>query len=90
MNYLHFALFFFQNTALLNLVFFQMPQHESKDKKMKFFTSGSVAMDVKLEKTGYAQGETFESINILKSYVKSCLKFTTHFLRRGVKSYCLH
>ncbi|XP_049434207.1 arrestin domain-containing protein 3-like isoform X3 [Epinephelus fuscoguttatus] len=34
-----------------------MPQHESKDKKMKFFTSGTVAMDVNLEKTGFFQGE---------------------------------
>uniref|UniRef100_A0A3Q3EJQ6 Thioredoxin-interacting protein-like n=1 Tax=Labrus bergylta TaxID=56723 RepID=A0A3Q3EJQ6_9LABR len=34
-----------------------IPQHEAKDKKMKFFTSGSVAMDVNLEKTGFFQGE---------------------------------
>ncbi|XP_059192222.1 arrestin domain-containing protein 4-like [Centropristis striata] len=33
------------------------PQHETKDKKMKFFTSGTVAMDVNLEKTGFIQGE---------------------------------
>uniref|UniRef100_A0A672FDY6 Arrestin C-terminal-like domain-containing protein n=1 Tax=Salarias fasciatus TaxID=181472 RepID=A0A672FDY6_SALFA len=33
------------------------PQHESKDKKMKFFNSGTVAMDVNLEKTGFCQGE---------------------------------
>lgn len=33
------------------------PQHESKDKKMKFFNSGTVAMDVSLEKTGFRQGE---------------------------------
>ncbi|KAL3063096.1 hypothetical protein OYC64_002809 [Pagothenia borchgrevinki] len=33
------------------------PQHESKDKKMKFFNSGTVAMDVNLEKTGFFQGE---------------------------------
>ncbi|KAM9360650.1 uncharacterized protein ABDE67_001263 [Symphorus nematophorus] len=33
------------------------PQHESKDKKMKLFTSGTVAMDVSLEKTGFFQGE---------------------------------
>lgn len=34
-----------------------IPQHDSKDKKMKFFTSGMVAMDVDLEKTGFFQGE---------------------------------
>uniref|UniRef100_A0A8D3AAM6 Arrestin C-terminal-like domain-containing protein n=1 Tax=Scophthalmus maximus TaxID=52904 RepID=A0A8D3AAM6_SCOMX len=33
------------------------PQHDSKDKKMKFFTSGTVAMDVDIEKTGFLQGE---------------------------------
>ncbi|XP_076015978.1 arrestin domain-containing protein 3-like isoform X2 [Genypterus blacodes] len=33
------------------------PQHESKDKKMKLFTSGTVAMDVDIEKTGFLQGE---------------------------------
>ncbi|TNN86003.1 Arrestin domain-containing protein 3 [Liparis tanakae] len=33
------------------------PQHESKDKKMKVFNSGTVAMDVNLEKTGFFQGE---------------------------------
>uniref|UniRef100_A0A3Q3X737 Arrestin C-terminal-like domain-containing protein n=1 Tax=Mola mola TaxID=94237 RepID=A0A3Q3X737_MOLML len=33
------------------------PQHGSKNKKMKLFTSGSVAMDVNLEKTGFFQGE---------------------------------
>ncbi|XP_070820877.1 arrestin domain-containing protein 3-like [Chaetodon trifascialis] len=33
------------------------PQHESKDKKMKLFTSGTVAMDVNIEKSGFFQGE---------------------------------
>uniref|UniRef100_H3C002 Zgc:110626 n=1 Tax=Tetraodon nigroviridis TaxID=99883 RepID=H3C002_TETNG len=33
------------------------PQHESKEKKMNLFTSGSVSMDVSLEKTGFCQGE---------------------------------
>ncbi|XP_068422338.1 arrestin domain-containing protein 3-like isoform X2 [Clinocottus analis] len=33
------------------------PQHESKDKKMKVFNSGTVAMDVDLEKTGFFPGE---------------------------------
>lgn len=44
---------------LLNLLFlglFQEPQHESKDKKMKLFNSGSVSLDVSLEKTGFFQG----------------------------------
>ncbi|XP_067464311.1 arrestin domain-containing protein 3-like isoform X2 [Thunnus thynnus] len=33
------------------------PQHETKDKKLKYFNSGRVAMDVNIEKTGYFQGE---------------------------------
>uniref|UniRef100_UPI0037E85249 arrestin domain-containing protein 3-like n=1 Tax=Semicossyphus pulcher TaxID=241346 RepID=UPI0037E85249 len=33
------------------------PQHQSKDKKLKFFNSGMVAMDVRLEKSGFFQGE---------------------------------
>ncbi|XP_067378106.1 arrestin domain-containing protein 3-like [Channa argus] len=33
------------------------PQHESKDKKMKVFSSGTVSMDVDIEKTGFYQGE---------------------------------
>ncbi|XP_074526188.1 arrestin domain-containing protein 3-like [Halichoeres trimaculatus] len=43
------------------------PQHESKDKKMKFFTSGSVAMDVRLEKTGYCQGEGLKVIACIEN-----------------------
>lgn len=41
---------------LLFLGFFKEPQHDSKDKKMKLFNSGSVSMDVSLEKTGFFQG----------------------------------
>lgn len=41
----------------MNGVLFQKPQHESKDKKMKVFNSGTVAMDVNLEKTGFFQGK---------------------------------
>lgn len=37
-----------------------MPQHEFKDKKMKFFTSGTVAMDVNLEKSGFFQGRSLQ------------------------------
>ncbi|XP_059192552.1 arrestin domain-containing protein 3-like [Centropristis striata] len=33
------------------------PQHETKDKKMNVFTSGTVSMDVNLEKAGFFQGE---------------------------------
>lgn len=44
--------------ALMNLLVFQEPQHESKDKKLKFFSSGEISMDVDIEKTGFLQGES--------------------------------
>ncbi|KAM7391781.1 hypothetical protein PAMP_022439 [Pampus punctatissimus] len=42
---------------MLNDPTLMIPQHESKDKKLKFFSSGTVSMDVDIEKTGYFQGE---------------------------------
>lgn len=48
----------FKKMTLINLAFFQTPQHEYKDKKMKVFSSGSVSMDVNIEKTGFVQGES--------------------------------
>uniref|UniRef100_A0A8C5I6F3 Arrestin domain-containing protein 3-like n=1 Tax=Gouania willdenowi TaxID=441366 RepID=A0A8C5I6F3_GOUWI len=36
------------------------PQHDSKDKKLKFFNSGTVAMDVNIEKTGFHPGEIYK------------------------------
>lgn len=46
--------------AWIYRLFFQAPQHETKDKKLKLFNSGTVAMDVDLEKTGFTQGGTLE------------------------------
>ncbi|XP_072243095.1 arrestin domain-containing protein 3-like isoform X1 [Leuresthes tenuis] len=43
------------------------PQHESKDKKMKLFTSGSVAMEVDLEKSGFFQGEGLKVLAFIKN-----------------------
>lgn len=40
------------------------PQHETLDKKMKFFNSGAIGMDVNLERTGFYRGE---GINIVAS-----------------------
>lgn len=61
----------FKCIALINLAFFQTPQHESKDKKMKLFTSGTVAMDVDLEKTGFFQGESpCSNIDSYQSHAK--------------------
>ncbi|KAJ0067504.1 hypothetical protein NL108_007986, partial [Boleophthalmus pectinirostris] len=36
------------------------PQHETKDKKLKLFNSGTVSMDVDLEKMGFYQGESIK------------------------------
>ncbi|XP_011614152.1 arrestin domain-containing protein 3-like isoform X2 [Takifugu rubripes] len=43
------------------------PQHESKDKKMKLFNSGSVSMDVSLEKTGFFQGEALRVLACIQN-----------------------
>ncbi|XP_010742039.3 arrestin domain-containing protein 3 [Larimichthys crocea] len=43
------------------------PQHESKDKKMKFFNSGTVAMDVDIEKTGFFQGEGMKVVACIEN-----------------------
>ncbi|TNN24534.1 Arrestin domain-containing protein 3 [Liparis tanakae] len=43
-------------------VLFQKPQHESKDKKLKVFNSGTVAMDVKLQRTVVFQGKGLKVI----------------------------
>lgn len=43
------------------------PQHECKDKKMKLFTSGTVAMDVNLEKTGFFQGEGLKVVACIEN-----------------------
>uniref|UniRef100_A0A3Q3QJ46 Arrestin C-terminal-like domain-containing protein n=1 Tax=Monopterus albus TaxID=43700 RepID=A0A3Q3QJ46_MONAL len=43
------------------------PQHESKDKKMHVFSSGTVAMDVNLEKTGFIQGEGLKVVAYIQN-----------------------
>uniref|UniRef100_A0A3Q3AFR7 Si:ch211-130m23.2 n=1 Tax=Kryptolebias marmoratus TaxID=37003 RepID=A0A3Q3AFR7_KRYMA len=43
------------------------PQHESKDKKMKLFNSGAVGMDVRLEKSGFFQGEGLKVLLFVKN-----------------------
>lgn len=44
-----------------------VPQHGSKDKKMKLFTSGTVAMDVNIEKTGFLQGEGIKVLAFIQN-----------------------
>ncbi|XP_028270693.1 arrestin domain-containing protein 3-like [Parambassis ranga] len=48
---------FVSKTDPSNVSWLMAPKHDSKDKKMKVLTTGTVAMDVKIEKTGFYQGE---------------------------------
>ncbi|XP_024131215.1 arrestin domain-containing protein 3 isoform X2 [Oryzias melastigma] len=43
------------------------PLRDSKDKKMNVFTSGSVAMDVRLEKSGFYQGEGIKVVSFIQN-----------------------
>ncbi|CAL9689644.1 unnamed protein product [Knipowitschia caucasica] len=38
----------------------RVPQHETKDKKLKLLNSGTVSMDVDIDKVGYYQGESIQ------------------------------
>ncbi|XP_078141295.1 arrestin domain-containing protein 3-like [Centroberyx gerrardi] len=42
-------------------------QHETKDKKMKFFSSGTITMDVNIERMGYYQGEGVEIVSYIQN-----------------------
>uniref|UniRef100_A0A671TEW5 Arrestin C-terminal-like domain-containing protein n=1 Tax=Sparus aurata TaxID=8175 RepID=A0A671TEW5_SPAAU len=65
------------------------PQHETKDKKMKLFNSGMVAMDVDLEKTGFCQGEGIMVVACIQNNSsrpikpKYCLYRKHSFFARG-------
>nr|XP_015827983.2 arrestin domain-containing protein 3 [Nothobranchius furzeri] len=65
------------------------PQHESKDKKMNIFTSGTVAMDVQLEKSGFCQGEQLKVLAFIKNdssreiKPKYCIYTKHSFFARG-------
>uniref|UniRef100_A0A3B4ZE12 Arrestin C-terminal-like domain-containing protein n=1 Tax=Stegastes partitus TaxID=144197 RepID=A0A3B4ZE12_9TELE len=43
------------------------PQHECTDKKMMVFNSGTVAMDVNIEKTGFVQGEGLKVVAFIQN-----------------------
>ncbi|KAG7242427.1 hypothetical protein INR49_022936 [Caranx melampygus] len=65
------------------------PQHESKDKKLKFFSSGEVSMDVDIEKTGFSQGEGLKVVALIQNNSsreikpKYCLYRKHSFFARG-------
>ncbi|XP_030594070.1 arrestin domain-containing protein 3-like [Archocentrus centrarchus] len=65
------------------------PQHNMIDKKMKLFTSGSVAMDVSIPKTGFCQGEGIKVVASIqnKSYrdikPKYCLYRKYSYFAKG-------
>lgn len=53
---------------------------------MKFFNSGTVAMDVNLEKTGFFQGESPKTyINSCYTHAKCCFDTSDLFLGEGLK-----
>ncbi|CAI5650574.1 unnamed protein product [Oreochromis niloticus] len=58
---------FVSTTNVNTASWLQTPQHESMDKKMNVFTSGSVAMDVNLEKMGFQQGEGLKVVAFIKN-----------------------
>ncbi|XP_041642442.1 arrestin domain-containing protein 3-like [Cheilinus undulatus] len=70
------------------------PQHESKDKKMKFFTSGSVAMDVNLEKSGFLPGEGLKVLAYIENNSsreikpKYCVYRKHSFFANGKRRLC--
>ncbi|XP_031165156.1 arrestin domain-containing protein 3 isoform X1 [Sander lucioperca] len=71
-----------------------MPQHDSKDKKMKFFNSGTVAMDVNLERTGFFQGEGLKVLASIQNNSsrqikpKYCVYKKHSFFARGKRRVC--
>uniref|UniRef100_A0A8C3ANK7 Si:ch211-130m23.2 n=1 Tax=Cyclopterus lumpus TaxID=8103 RepID=A0A8C3ANK7_CYCLU len=70
------------------------PQHESKDKKMKFLNSGMVAMDVKLEKSGFFQGEGLKVMACIQNNSsrtikpKFCVYRKHSFFAKGNRKVC--
>uniref|UniRef100_A0A3P9IPA7 Zgc:110626 n=1 Tax=Oryzias latipes TaxID=8090 RepID=A0A3P9IPA7_ORYLA len=69
------------------------PVRNSKDKKMNVFTSGSVAMEVNLEKSGFFQGEGIKVVSSIQNNSsrevkpKYCLYRKHSFYAQGNKRY---
>lgn len=65
------------------------PQHESKDKKLKLLNSGTVSMDVNLEKAGFYQGESIKVFAAIENKSsrpirpKYCIYSKHSFFARG-------
>lgn len=65
------------------------PQHESKDKKLKLLNSGTVSMDVNLEKSGFYQGESMKVLAAIENNStreirpKYCVYTKHSFFARG-------
>ncbi|XP_020561650.1 arrestin domain-containing protein 3 isoform X1 [Oryzias latipes] len=58
---------FLSKADLSDISALQTPQRMSMDKKMKVFTSGSLAMEVNLEKSGFLQGEGIKVVSFIKN-----------------------
>ncbi|XP_029367434.1 arrestin domain-containing protein 3-like [Echeneis naucrates] len=73
-----------------------VPQHETKDKTLRFFNSGEVSMDVNIEKTGFFQGEGLKVVaNIHNNSSreikpKFCLYRKDSFFARGKRKLHTH
>uniref|UniRef100_A0A3B3BIG8 Arrestin domain-containing protein 3-like n=1 Tax=Oryzias melastigma TaxID=30732 RepID=A0A3B3BIG8_ORYME len=58
---------FVSKPDISNISALKTPQRMSMDKKMKVFTSGSLAMDVNLEKSCFVQGEAIKVVSFIKN-----------------------
>uniref|UniRef100_A0AAV2MRL0 Arrestin C-terminal-like domain-containing protein n=1 Tax=Knipowitschia caucasica TaxID=637954 RepID=A0AAV2MRL0_KNICA len=67
----------------------RVPQHETKDKKLKLLNSGTVSMDVDIDKVGYYQGESIQVFATIQNNSsrdirpKFCLYSKQSFFARG-------
>ncbi|XP_077456877.1 uncharacterized protein LOC144074356 [Stigmatopora argus] len=66
-----------------------IPQHDSKNKKMHMFNSGTIAMDVKIEKSGFFPGEGLKILAYIQNNSsrqikpKFCIYRKHSFFARG-------
>ncbi|XP_010898022.2 arrestin domain-containing protein 3-like isoform X1 [Esox lucius] len=80
---------FFSRVDLYSSPELMIPQHGAKDKKMRFFTSGKVGMDVNIERQGFYLGEDIKVVASIENSSSREIKpkYTLHqkqsFFARG-------
>ncbi|XP_071755888.2 arrestin domain-containing protein 3-like [Centroberyx gerrardi] len=80
---------FVSNTNLNSSPGLMTPQHGNKDQKMKLFTSGTVAMDVNIDRMGFYQGEGIKVVAAIQNRSsreikpKYCIYSKQSFFARG-------